>query len=385
MKRLSPTILLLLIISGFNYIFSQNLPILRLNAETEHPKNIVTQDFIDGISYTLLETKPECLVDKNPEVIVTRKYILVLTSEKCLLFQRSSGIFLREIGHFGRDPGGYMSTYGFFNESSSTCFFPGWNRNFIKYSLDGVYKGSINIPDMSDNFESPSLADSYSYLEDSLIVCNFMNITGNEKKFIQVFNEKGRVIRTFPNRYIFKNKPFTIATKTVRFHRFNNALYFQEQSTDTVFKLTRDKIDPYFVLDRGKYRPPYESRWWPLTKQKEFKFIYQPIYFENLKFILFTYYFDATPFFGIYNKFDKSLRVTQNKSGIKNNSDNFIDLTFTSINSAGELSCIVQPHVILEWIRNHPESFKTLKPDLQKLQYLNLEDNPVVVVAKVKN
>jgi hypothetical protein len=45
---------------------------------------------------------------------------------------------------------------------------------------------------------------------------------------------------------------------------------------------------------------------------------------------------------------------------------------------------MVQPGEILEWIKQNPEKFKSLKPELQKLKDLKLEDNPVVVIGKYK-
>lgn len=369
-----------------NCSFSQQLPVLNLTFAIEKPVNISLSDYIESISYIPLPTYSECLVDINPKVIVTMNHILITTSEKCLLFDRKSREFIREISHYGKGPGEYRSTYGFFNEHSSMYYFIGWNGNLVKYSLDGIFQGNVKIPGFQDNINTPSVPDSYSYINDTLLVCNFMNITGSETKSLMIFNENGGITALIPNRNIFKNQKYTIVTNELRFYHLNNSLYFQDRYNDTVFKLNQKERIPYFVLNRGNHSPSYESRWWPVDKQKQSELIIQPIYFENSRFISFGFYyiFNKVKYFALFDKTLKSLKITENPLGIKNDLDGFLDLTFNSINDAGELSCLIQPSELIKWIEQNPDKFKKLKPELQKLKEIRLEDNPIIVIAKYK-
>jgi hypothetical protein len=175
-----------------------------------------------------------------------------------------------------------------------------------------------------------------------------------------------------------------LRTGEIRFHHFDNNLFFQNLYNDTVFKIDENKITPSFILSRGMHRPPYESRWWPPGKKQKADFIYQPNYFENSRYISFNFYRNKIPHFALYDKLSKKFRIIENRSGIKNDIDNFIDLTFSSINKAGELSCLIQASELKQWIEKNPEKFKMLKPDLQKLRNIKMEDNPIVVIAKYK-
>jgi hypothetical protein len=54
------------------------------------------------------------------------------------------------------------------------------------------------------------------------------------------------------------------------------------------------------------------------------------------------------------------------------------------LNSEGELIGLIQANDLVNWIEKNPEKFKALNPGVQKLQNINITDNPVIVIAKYK-
>ncbi len=370
----------------FNLLYSQQLPILDITSAIEHPSKIVLNDFIESLIYVPLETDPECLIPANPDIKITKDYIIVSTFQKCLVFNRQTGDFIREIGRLGRGPGEYRGGNGFFEDPSSIYYFTGWKGNLMKYSLDGKFLGSVNIPGYDSSLETPSMPDRFTYLNKNLVVCNFININGLETKALMIFNNNGEIIKVIPNKNIIKNVNTVINTGTTSFHHFGNSTFYQEFHNDTVFMISSDRIRPYFILNRGKYRPPYESLWWRFDKRRQEKLIYQPVYLEGSRFITFEFniFGDPTYFLALYDKTSKSLKITVKNSGIKNDVDGFMDLTFKSVNESGELSCLIQPQDLIKWFENNKEKSKSLKPELQKLKTTSLEDNPIVVIAKYK-
>lgn len=367
-------------------LYSQQLPILDITSAIEHPSKIVLNDFIESLIYVPLETDPECLIPANPDIKITKDYIIVSTFQKCLVFNRQTGDFIREIGRLGRGPGEYRGGNGFFEDPSSIYYFTGWKGNLMKYSLDGKFLGSVNIPGYDSSLETPSMPDRFTYLNKNLVVCNFININGLETKALMIFNNNGEIIKVIPNKNIIKNVNTVINTGTTSFHHFGNSTFYQEFHNDTVFMISSDRIRPYFILNRGKYRPPYESLWWRFDKRRQEKLIYQPVYLEGSRFITFEFniFGDPTYFLALYDKTSKSLKITVKNSGIKNDVDGFMDLTFKSVNESGELSCLIQPQDLIKWFENNKEKSKSLKPELQKLKTTSLEDNPIVVIAKYK-
>lgn len=386
MKRFPLLIFLCFYLSITNDTFSQQIPVLNLSSAIEHPENIALSDFVESIIYIPLATTYDYLVDKNPRVYVTKDYIVTITNYTCLVFNRKNGEFIREIKHIGRGPGEYQATRGFFNDVIPAYYFTGWNGNLVKYTMDGVFRGNVKIPGYEDNFVSPSVSMNYSFINDSIIVCDFLIALGTESKSLMIFSEKGNVLKIIPNHNILKTKQnFVLTTGESSFYRFSDNLFFQNMYNDTVFRVTVDRITPYFVLNRGKYSPPFESKWWSLEKKLKSNFISQPTYSENNRFISFNFYFGRDNYFALYDKSLKLLKVVDNKSGIKNDIDGFIDLSFNYLNSEGELISLIQANDLVNWIEKNPEKFKVLKPGLQKLHDINMTDNPVIVIAKFKH
>jgi hypothetical protein len=385
MKRFSIPIFLYIITGMITNTLGQKIPELNLTPEIEHLDNIVLSDFVESITYIPLATTYDCLVDKNPKVYVTKEYKVTITTFRCLVFNRKNGELIREIGHYGHGPGEYQSTIGLFNDRLPAYYFTGWNGYLLKYTMDGVFRGSVKIPGFKDNFDSPSVPMNYSFLNDSIIVSDFLIALGTESNSLMIFNELGKVLKLIPNKNILKTKQnFVLQTGEMSFYHFNNNLFFQSLYNDTVFQISLDKIMPYFILNRGKHSPPFESKWWSFGKQLQSNFISQPLYSENKRFISFNFYLGRDRYFALYNKSFKLLKVVENRSGIKNDVDGFVDLSFDYVNSEGELIGLIQANDLVNWIEKNPEKFNGLDPGLQKLKNIKMEDNPIIVIAKYK-
>lgn len=387
MKRLFIQFFIFFIASQYNSILCQQIPVLNLASALERSEDIKLSDFVESITYIPLATTYNCLVDKNPKVYVSKEYIITLTIYRCLVFSRNNGEFIREIGRYGRGPGEFpfAAVMGFINDQSPACYFIGLNGNLVKYTIDGVFRGNINMPGYNSSFDKPSVPMNFSFINDSIIVCDFLIARGIEPYLLMIFNENGKVIKTIPNRNILGSKQVYVTRPgETSFYRFNNNLFFQNMYNDTVFRITVDKITPYFILNRGKHSPPYESKWWPLEKRLKGSFIFQPQYSESKRFISFNFYLDKIKYFALYDKMLRLLKVVDNSSGIKNDIDGFMNLTFDSMNSEGDLTGLIQANDIVHWIEKNPERFKAMDPGFQKLKSINMEDNPVIVIAKYK-
>ena len=45
---------------------------------------------------------------------------------------------------------------------------------------------------------------------------------------------------------------------------------FKENYNDTVYCVSCNNLTPWIVLNTGKYMKPYESKWWSISKGKNF-------------------------------------------------------------------------------------------------------------------
>jgi len=249
MKKLSVQFFLFFIAGWCCSIFCQQIPVLDLSSAIKHPKEITLNNFVESITYIPLETTYDCLIDKNPKVFVTKEFILTITTYACLVFNRKNGEFIREIGHYGRGPGEYQSTRGLFNDNILAYYFKNQNGDLVKYTMDGVFRGNIRIPGYNDSFNSTSYPMNFSFLNDSVIVCDFLIATGTESNALMIFDEKGKVLKLFPNKNIQDTKQkYTFKTGETSFYHFNDNLFFQNMYNDTVFRIGLNKITPYFIL-----------------------------------------------------------------------------------------------------------------------------------------
>ena len=96
--------------------------------------------------YVPLETRDDCLVGSSPDIKLLDKYILITSANRqCLLFDKATGKFKCQIGHVGKDPGGYRNVDCLVDELNGRLLFNGWGHDLISYNLDGNYIGKIEL------------------------------------------------------------------------------------------------------------------------------------------------------------------------------------------------------------------------------------------------
>ena len=362
---------LFLFIDGF--IFSQSIFNIPLKTAYEKQEIITSKDFVQSFTYVKLETSPQCIVGANPRIDLTNDEIILTDRDHCFVFDKSSGSFIREIGHIGRDPEGYKTTtQAFFNRNTKMFYFLGWKNDFIKYSIDGKCLGSVSIP----NYNSSDLTftpEQYTYLNEKYIVCNLFNTNGIQPKLLMIFDENGKEIKSIPNRNIMKEHDISIKTKDIEFCIQEHKLLYYEIYNDTVFHLTLDKTTPYIIWDRGKYKTAREKVVAGITPRN---------LLESEKFITFS--FMAIPkkrYFALFDKSNLQLRVCEIEDGVINDINGFMPFFPVSIQNE-EMIELIQPVDILKWFEKNSKS-KIISSDLRKFATIDLTENPIVVFAKL--
>ncbi len=356
-------------------LFSQKIPAISLNDAYKKELTLTTNDFIESFTYISLETSPSCLIDAKPKIRLTDKYIIFINNTKCLLFDRSSGKFIRAIGSYGRGPGEYQSTRtGFFNENTLTLYFLGWNGNLLKYSLDGKQIGSVTVPNYNDSFTSPFFPENYDYTENNEIACNIFNSLGTQKILIMFFDENGKQTGYVPNRNITKEHKFSLTTGELRFYHFKDILLYHHRDNDTIFNITLEKTTPYLILK-------------PAGKNKSQKSLnesaFMTNYLESQRFRFFNYLASGQNYFSIYDKSGSAIKSSEMTEGVKNNTDNF--LPFNPVVTNGEeMLGTIQCSELKAWLDKNPVAKEKLPENLRELSKKELTDNPIVVIAKLK-
>jgi hypothetical protein len=299
------------------------------------------------------------------------------------IFDRKTGKFEYELGRYGRGPGEYQTSFIAFNYTDLIVYSIGWKNNMLMYKLDGRYLGNFSIPFQKGGMEDPSLISRYCDFQNSNIVGYSLNILGTETKLLTIFNQKGEVIKVFPNKNIYPKRPLkSIDLTEGKFFRFGNNTFFKEKCNDTVFKVTDKSLIPHIIFEMGNYSVPYKYKWWTPEERQKSNFIFVNDIFENNAWIYILVNNKVSDFFVLFNKKTLKLSINKNGEGIPNDIDNFVKFKPELIDSEGNLVAVVSALEINKWFKDNSSKISDAKIGLQNIE---ITQNPVFMIGKTKN
>ena len=170
--------------------------VIEVGKAISSPAELKASDYFDEIRYVPLETRDDCLVGSSPDIKLLDKYILITSANRqCLLFDKATGKFKCQIGHVGKDPGGYRNVDCLVDELNGRLLFNGWGHDLISYNLDGNYIGKIEVPCIQENVY-PS---NCFVMNGDTIAGFFQNTLGKEENRVIYFQEGGKLLALLPN------------------------------------------------------------------------------------------------------------------------------------------------------------------------------------------
>ncbi|MGV8137972.1 MAG: 6-bladed beta-propeller [Mangrovibacterium sp.] len=368
-----------------NSFFSLGQTKINIEKEIDNMKDsLPCSAFISEINYVPLQSGPNIMIDRNPEIVLIDQFIVVKTERDCLLFDRYSGNFIRKIGNYGKGPNEYRSTQGFINPNLKTIYFIGWNSDLLEFNFEGKFQVVIKIPDYKDDFKSPSFPTHYTFWKNE-VACYFSNMTGNEKKLIVLFNKNGEKLHTIPNKNVYSDVNFSLTTKESIFYHFKQILFFKENYCDTVYEVSDGKFYPHMVFFTGKYLKPYESKWWSINKKNQMSFITPFNIIESKSFVMFKFFFHDNLFLGLYNKKNQQFK-TVDVNKLKDDVNCFVPFIpeAASLSNDEECICFTDAYKVVQWFNDISRKTAKLPDDLQKLKSIKETDNPVIMIAKFR-
>ncbi|TKG94934.1 6-bladed beta-propeller [Puteibacter caeruleilacunae] len=389
MIHLKRTILLLVIAFCFSSLQAQELQTIDVeSAIDKKSESVAMSEYAESISYCPLETNDNCTIDRNIKVSATKDEIIVRSKSGCFLFDRKTGKFIRKIGTEGRGPGEYYSVSGLVNPLSRFVYFIGHQGVLLKYGFDGVYKKKIKIPDYSGDPGSKGMSTptNYSYWKDD-IVLYYENMTGIDKNKIQIITEEGEKIANFPNEQVFdKTQGITINLDQAQFYHYGNELFYKDEYSVPLYRITNERLVPRMNLNLGKYQPSMSSKWGSIQDAEQHfnDFVALRDFLESRSHLLFGVHKGKKYWHAVYDKKDEKLKLAL-KDEIINDIDGFISCIPVVMTTDGYWMGYVQPYIIKAWFYQHPDKASKLSPELKKLKDLDEMANPVIVFIKPKD
>lgn len=352
-----------------------------LNAEP-----LFLSDYVEGeIEYIKLESKDECLLDNNIRLYSNDSVIIAITDDNIFLFDRNTGNFIKEIGEYSRSPEGYMENiYAYpYDEFRNRFYAKGWIPNsFYEYNIDGQLINKI-IPPLN-NYSVTSLVPA----NDSLYYGFIWNYDGKQDIKLVALDSNNKIIKTYPQ---YQHFDFEMGRDQIEvynwdgwFYKYNDALYVYESFSDTVFSINNQgNLIPKYIFKNQDLGAPYNVRFSPNFNPMEYYRITS--IFESDSFLFVTYKFRNNDFLGLYNKQNGRTLASPDSLGIINDIDNIFSFRFYSLNNQNEIIGYKHAYEVLKWLEEQPEEkIDRLPGKFQKLRTLKEADNPVVMIAKLK-
>ena len=399
-------------------------------------QKLYLSDFVSELEYIPLETGDKCLIgdvyDNN--VIVTKSHIFIASQKYCYAFGRD-GKFITEIGHSGQGPGEYTvinTTTGIFvDEKRQSLYLEIIPFAILEYSWDGVFRRSIKLP----TNKLGHYPTGVFFVRDSLFIGHNTNYSGDQEYHFFLFDISGKIIKTFDNHVKIERSKiiWNSFEGSIKPFRLLENIFVKEFPNDTLYCLNEhDELIPQFVFNLGKYAYTKEKRANnnPIEGTKDVIFIphFMIPMITASNYIFFsvdptelTYpislpkgrvrksvlppgavrvgYYDpdnprATPL-GIYDTVNKTTRLLDTDPfsrmiGLINDLDGGLSFWPFYFNSENELVDIYQAGKMKEYLTEEYFAAHEIRDSQanQKLREflktLDEDDNPVVVVGKMK-
>lgn len=347
---------------------------------TKLPKNenqINLSEFASEIIYLPLESPKEYLIGPSANFYLHDSLIVCSAHHQILTFNSTNGKFVKAIGEFGRGPNGFRNSRDSYIKNGEIVITAiGWNHPLLEFSANGEVLHKI---------KPERYPRDIAWLVDNLYAIYYYKNSNSDNIKLQVYDSsEDKTISTFYDYRKFKDTP-NIDNFGAFFYRYGNRLFIKEYFNDTAFQVTPKKLIPTTVFKSGKFSPPfYEKETFNFVEYHNVNTILET---DNLLF--FQLVFNKRIYCCYFDKRNNQLMIPNYEShkinGFKNDLDGFMPFQPTSISSNNKvLIGFLEPYEIIQWFEENSQNAAKLSPKLQKFKNINENNNPVLMLVKLK-
>jgi hypothetical protein len=418
MKLISFFALILLLAAGCQQKESDSsLPTIDIvgNLEAKAYRQVPMSEYISEVEYVPLETGADFLVGAlEYNIIATGDCIFVAGGTSCYTFSRD-GKYMSHIGREGRGPGEYDYISDLSVDATNEKIYINSSSGILEYSWDGKFSRNIEKPTLGDDeYYGTKTPSNISHLRDNLFIGFMYNDTGHEPYGWIIFDDSGAIVKKFPQTVqIDLEEYFPAGIFGANQPRFaSDTPYLKEALNDTLYYLSpEDELVPEFVFDSGRYGFPFNTY---ITQDNFFNIAGELIGVPRMPFVTSENVFFPTAVgeglqadFGVSSEdygsvlglYDIASGKTElldrdpvtRKLGLINDIDGGLSFWPQYYNeSSGELVQVLEAYELKdllteEYFAAHPAKDPAAHARLREmLANLKEDDNPVVVIAKLK-
>lgn len=357
------------------------------------------QDFFADIAYIPLETNDSSLIGNLPHAAVLDNILLVSSANQPLkAFERSTGKYLRDIGHIGNDPQGYSidswgSIHYWMDKAQGQVYFMGWNNDFVCYDLNGRYQGNIALDTPQYN-----VAQNYFLAHaDTLWAHNKLRLSQETPSVFYIPRQTSEATPVFtwestlfPIEEVISgsviyggyvayggdvnisllsgNRKYYTVVDSPSLWLSGSSVRLKQDFNDTIYTVSPAGLIPYRVIDLGKWHWDEKDQYlvsgckdkihidYVLETDRYFYFHFQTGYYTD----------EARSYCAFYDKSNGKVSVAQSDKLLDRSNSQVLQIR--GVGPDNSFFALLKPEELL------PETISQLK--------INEEANPVLVILK---
>ena len=243
-------ILVFLILSCTKSNDKGNLQTLKVYENIDKQKRSFLMDQMAGYKEIIkLETTDSSLISNVNIKFTTLQYICLLDNNMIFFFDQT-GKFKFKINSKGEGPNEYNSISNVVYNSIDSTFYihDMFKKKMLEYQLNGRYLGEITI----DNIGSIIDLDNNFYVVSYSPYANKSKLVGILDHSFNIMNE---FIGTNFNNENYADRGYILIND---FIQSNHTKCIKPISSDTIYKIYPNKVQPYFFIEKGRLAIPIE-------------------------------------------------------------------------------------------------------------------------------
>lgn len=389
--------------------------VIRLAEAIDVPSEIKVSDCFSRIRYIPLETTDSSLVGKGAYVQIIKNRILISTNQRqCLMFDKETGKFIKQVGHIGNDPEGYSSVNCWGDNETGMIYFNRWNKELVCYDQDGLFREVIATPLNAEGNSSIFFscredgtfvsheqgmlgngASRLSFFKDNEQITSYITINNDEQPFdpsniasLSVLKDDRALELYGPTAregvivvdYKEPETGFVTLTNTQTLWHQGKNHYFKEAYNDTIYQVKGTTLVPAVILDLGKYHWDFSERF--MKNKDNAVLITQILDSKDRMVINFIRQLFHKPvlYNTVVSKSTGEVKVGLYADAFKDDLTGFLPVQPVSVSSEGEYVGLLSAADVYTWFEENKE-IKDIPQNIKELKQIGEEDNPVVVIC----
>jgi len=359
-----------------------------INPSSQPKGSLMLSELTEQVEYIPLETNDKCIVGKITYFDVSENYIVVsvFQTKEVFLFARN-GRFITKIGNQGQGPTEYSSPGRvYIDESNKYVYVQDYSKLFV-YDLAGKYVKSFSF----NRENNPILAHI-----NNRFITGYMSTYSKEDFFVYGIWDPAlklikQAVKGVPVEIRGKYKSGSHVSPTTSCYLYKGLPHLKESVlNDTIYQLNKNnEFIPKYIINCGRYgMTPEFLGDTDHFLEKSNRYVSGMYFYETTNFLLLKYLFNDTWIPCYFDKKTNKLLYFYSKDGIQDDYSGGIDFWpskqindywYAFYNTSELLDKFDKQKKIA------PKGPSETASKIQSLiKNLDAEDNPVLIVVKIK-